>query len=728
MAEDYGYGYGRHRHEYDDAAEGYESGYDDEHDDVEDLDAADYEDYEDYDDDSVENDAPDWDDEPVGDRRFLTGAVDEPVDDVVEDPAANESPAYERIRRLKGSRRWRARNRRQGNWIPPDLREYGSPVFWPVGDPLEARRPGQGAPSWVSRDDILLEVLHQFLMTPLASCSELPRGMELELDERQVKEAARDLVKQGLLKSASFGCLMPPTPRYWVDPGDLDDGPVGELERAVVSWHRSDGVGCLLRYDMPRVEIINQVAVRYAVDGWALEGVAWVDREAVQAVALYNLRGSPEVRSTVSFMWVGQWDTEREIWERITDLPEAVGRITPPGIAGSVALIGADRWAVAGALPMAVEGLSAWRIEPADVAAWAYAGGWQAAGGASMLDGAAQPFTPNLTPVRLDRFVWPRAKRRLGRAGLDSIIKSCPWVRRDACTLFLILKLVGEYPGASIANYAALRGKSEKDRIIWRRMITLVDLGLAREAGIAGVANVRTSGRPLVFSNRGQGQMRYRVSLSPQGERELAEELAELGLAGGDPARPTADGAFRVMLDHGELSYREIVRRSGLRRLKDRLGTRRVHDDILVDLLGDFSLMGSEVVPASRARTVNAEGYGIDPDGLVYCCSPVGIGYHYLELELSHLGPEDVEARLRKYALRLTPYPLAVICRTDQGARNYDRLGQELGVPVVATSLLRLRKFGLAGPAWLHQGQEASLTPVPCPPRTATGPGPLSAP
>ena len=704
MAENYGYGYGGYRDEYDDeyddADVDYEAGYDD---------AAD--------DDAEHLDAADDDDRYEDDTDVLTGAVDEPVNEVLDDPAVNESASYQRIRRMKRSRRLQARARREGKWIPPDLTRFGSPVFGPVAEP---HAPGPARPMAIDLSEIGGggDVLRQVFMTPLLSGPELARA--LDLDEDLVLEAAQALQQEGLLRSVSVGCLLRPTARYWVAPVHVDTTPRSDLEQAVLSWHSDAGIGSLLRYSLLRIESINQVAVRYGVDGWALEGVAWAERDAVQAIGLYNRKQSPQVKSLVYFVWVSQWDTEREISERLMDLPEAVSRITEPGLSGSVALIGADRWAVTKALPMAIESLSAGQVEPADLAAWTYAAGWLAASGASLLDCAVQRFRPTLAPARLDRFVWPRSQRSLGKTHLESIINSCPWTRPDSRTLYRTLKLVGEHTGASIAHYGALAGESDSELITRKRLGTLLDLGLAREAGRVGVANLGTPDRPEVLSARGRGQLRYRVSLGPNGEEEPAKRQA--GESKEDHARRTANGAFRIMLDHGELSYREIVRRSGVGKLEDRFADRLGHEDVLVDLLGRLKVLGYEVAPASRARTVNAEGCGIDPDGMLYCTSPVGAGYHYFELELSHLTPGEIETRLQKYAQRHTSYPLAVVGKTDLGARHFDRIGQRLGVPVVATSLHRLRTIGFSGPAWLHQGQEAFVTPVPGPPRPATPP------
>ena len=104
MAENFGSGYGgRYRDEYDAAAE---------------TDAAEerlsyilerYVSAVDYGGDEY---SFDWEDESAGDEHLVTGAMDEPVDEVVDDPAAAESAAYQRIGRLKRSRRWLARARR----------------------------------------------------------------------------------------------------------------------------------------------------------------------------------------------------------------------------------------------------------------------------------------------------------------------------------------------------------------------------------------------------------------------------------------------------------------------------------------------------------------------------------------------------------------------------------------------------------------------------------------
>ena len=134
MAEDFGYGYGRYRDDHDNYDDHDDAAYEDDE-----GDAADYDDA-----DHADHAAADYDnaglltDEPVGDEGLLTAAVDEPVSDMVDDPAANESPDYERFRRMR-RRTWDLRKK---SWVPPDLRRYRQPVFYPVEEPDKA--PGTG--------------------------------------------------------------------------------------------------------------------------------------------------------------------------------------------------------------------------------------------------------------------------------------------------------------------------------------------------------------------------------------------------------------------------------------------------------------------------------------------------------------------------------------------------------------------------------------------------------
>ena len=511
MAENYGYGYGRYRDEYDDeyddAAEDDAAGYDDAaEDDAEYLDAADYDDYG-YEDDTV----------------VLTGAVDEPVNYVLDDPAVGESTAYERIRRMKGLSAVAGLGSSYRRLDPAEPHAVWLAGFWAGGGSRTHRGRHRLCPSTSPKSRGMF--FARFYMTPLLNGPELARA--LERDEAVVLEAAQALQQEGLLRSVSFGCLLRPTARYWVAPVHVDTTP-GAI------WSRLFCPGIV----MPALDLCSDILFPGSrastrspsgtwSTGWALEGVAWAERDAVQAIGFYNWKQSPQVKSLVYFVWVSQWDTEREIWERLTDLPEAVSRITPPGLSGSVALIGADRWAVAKALPMAVESLSASQVEPADLAAWTYAQGWQAASGASLLDGAVQDFRPNPGPGP----AWtgssgPGPSAALGKTKLSSIINACPWTRPDSRTLYRTLKLVGEHPGASIAHYGALAGESDSELISRKRLGTLLDLGLAREAGIAGVVNLGTPDRPEVLSARGRGQMRYRVSLGAERGGGASKEKA----------------------------------------------------------------------------------------------------------------------------------------------------------------------------------------------------------
>ena len=358
-----------------------------------------------------------------------------------------------------------------------------------------------------------------------------------------------------------------------------------------------------------------------------------------------------------------------------------------------------------------------------------------------MLKADAQAFTPKLKPVRLPRFFCPRPRRRI-KSHPDKVLASCPWARRDGHTLYECFNGVAEHLGGSIPNFCAVRGKSERDGSVYSGIRKLVKLGLAIEVGIFGRKNLSVLDRSQFYSERGQGQRRYRLTLDPRTEAMLAEletllaegqtgpltealetklnALAKLAkLAAEHSAGPRknhdcqmANGTHRLMLNHGHLSYKEIVRRYGVLKLANRLDHHLVHEDNILDFLGLFRLMGCDCVPPSRGMNVTVEGRRFCSDGRVYCSSPAGSGFHNLEFERSHLGPEEVRERLKRYLLQFLPYPVLAICLTDRGARHFDDIGQELGVPVVATSIPLLHEMGFEGEAWLHQGQRVSIHPV----------------
>ena len=494
MAENYGYG--RYREEDYDEYEDY--GYEAERDEAEHVEGAedDYHRSEGY---GYRDDTDGRTDESVGDDRFLTAAVDEAAHHAVDDPAVGESAAYEGINRMKDSWKGKARDRRKGPWIPPDLTGFDSPVFWPVEERqgLAPARHMATDPSNIKRD-----VLHRISVTLLVSCPEVARALDLEV--AVVKKAVRDLQKEELVRSVSFGYLMRPTERYWVGTETVD-GDWSDLDPAVLSWHSDDAIGSLLRNDIPRVESINQVAAQYARAGWQLEGLAWMDNEAVQAVGLYQWTRCVSVKSIVFFVWVSQLDSEREIWERLAAVPEALSTVTKLRTMGHLVLVGADRWAVSKAMPMAIESVKDWHMKPADVAAWTYADGWQAAKWEFMSEGE-KPFRPLLYAAPVGRFVWPWPQRKLGKMTLQRIIESCPWTRRDAPTLRRTLWNLAWYNGSSMGHQIALAGETDSGVLTRKRIRTALDLGLARKAGIAGVPSLGTPDRPEALSGRGGGR------------------------------------------------------------------------------------------------------------------------------------------------------------------------------------------------------------------------------
>lgn len=407
MAEDYRLGFGSNHDDYDDEYE----------DDVASDDDGGQDDY------RNEEAVDTLTDGSVDDSQLLTGATGEPVSYVPEEPTgAVESASDERLGHINRSWRGQARARREGSWIPPDLRAYVPPVFCPVGDQDKSHERARSA--HMTPWEVELKILRQVRMQPLVSCSEVARHQQLEV--AVVEADARALQRQGKLKGVKFGCLMPPTARYWEARESIDFGKLDSIDRDALSCHRDYAIESLLKYDAPKVDSINQLAVRYATGGWGLKRLAWVEEEAVQAVAVYQRGDGGSEQGLVYFVWLPLWASDREVNERLEALHAAVFLITRPGLSGPVVLVGPDRWAVAEALPLAVHCPKARRVKPANIAAWTYSGGWQAASGTSMLNSAAQPFRPTLSATAVDRFAWPVSLRRLGREILETLIENCP--------------------------------------------------------------------------------------------------------------------------------------------------------------------------------------------------------------------------------------------------------------------------------------------------------------
>ena len=121
----------------------------------------------------------------------------------------------------------------------------------------------------------------------LPSAGELWRATSLSSD--QFKERMKELRQRGLVDSAELGALVRAAPRYWVREEGIDRFEASAEQR---SWHGPDAVGCLIQYDMPKVEAVNAIAARYATaTGVPVSAVHWVERGPMSAVGEYAIPG-----------------------------------------------------------------------------------------------------------------------------------------------------------------------------------------------------------------------------------------------------------------------------------------------------------------------------------------------------------------------------------------------------------------------------------------------------
>ena len=519
----------------------------------------------------------------------------------------------------------------------------------------------------------------------LASASELRAGTGLSAD--QGKRGLQDLENHGLVaRTEELGCLLPGVPRLYQTEKGLH---FFEASEAQGSWHRANGVGNLIVYDLPRVEAINSIATLYPTGKWELSEIQLYEGEPMCGVAAYSQPGDPP--ACLLFCWISVMDTPSELHERLIALLAAMQGLSmhpdenffPAGLC----IVAADQWGAAQALVMASVVLS-WWVPPTHITAWWHNGHrWQVSDAYAVLTGipptAVRPLLPPISGLRRAMSV-----RKLGRRRFDRIVGKSPWAGRAGQSLFRVLTLVGQYPVAAVGHYQALAGEKSGGGEIARRLTKLVELGLIEIVAKKGRADAHRlrAGVPLTISDRGEGQDRY--ALTTGGRSEFCNAH------GGTPgvlARRTKLSSFHK----GVWSYR--------------------HEDGVYETLAQFSELGCAVAPGWRANTVLADHRRIEPDGIVLVGTPWGRLWSYLEFELSDRSWAAVKPRCEKYASphRLDDQPVLVVCHDDKAERNFERAGR-LHTPrprMLTTTLRRLRDAGVAGQGvWSDYGVPVTLT------------------
>ena len=166
------------------------------------------------------------------------------------------------------------------------------------------------------------------------------------LSEYQAKRGVRDLIAGGFVAKDVLGCLLPGVPRQRFMESGLEYLELSDEER---SLHGPDGLGNLIRYDLPKVEAMNAVSPFYATEGWEFYRVHWYEREPFFTATEYR-HPDQHRPAYLPFCWASTMDTQRELAERLEALPEAVQahsvypdeKFWPAGLT----VVGADEWAV----------------------------------------------------------------------------------------------------------------------------------------------------------------------------------------------------------------------------------------------------------------------------------------------------------------------------------------------------------------------------------------------
>ena len=117
------------------------------------------------------------------------------------------------------------------------------------------------------------------------------------------------------------------------------------------------------------------------------------------------------------------------------------------------------------------------------------------------------------------------------------------------------------------------------------------------------------------------------------------------------------------------------------------------HDAGLMKAIRGFAAQGANVAPGHREHHQWGKG-SIVPDAMVYVSqSPYGAGWAYKEHEMSGRGRYRATKKLAGYASkeRRHRWPLLLTLWNDEAGKIFHRVGAEGGVPMMTTTVERLR-------------------------------------
>ena len=358
------------------------------------------------------------------------------------------------------------------------------------------------------------QVGNELFWTVLPSTSLLATVSDLSAD--QLKRGVRDLNTKGFVEIHELGCLLPSVPLVRLTESGMDQFDATEVER---SWRGRDGLGNLVLYDFAKLEAVNAIAPFYATGGWVLWQIHWYEQEPMIAAAEYRHPHYYDPAYLV-FCWASMMDTQRELFEKLEALREAMPaqamNPTDPFWLAGLALVAASEWGAARALCMARAVLSGW-VESRRITGWYYgSGGWQVSDAVSARTGEPPEGIHPLLHL-VDRLRPSMSTRKLGLRKLENVLARSLWAGRGGHKLVELLTLVAIYPCGSVAQYRYLMGEKPGGKETKKRLKLLEKLRLVEVVTKHGRAKRPKRWRkdiPVTLSKRGQGAHRYSATLS----------------------------------------------------------------------------------------------------------------------------------------------------------------------------------------------------------------------
>ena len=127
---------------------------------------------------------------------------------------------------------------------------------------------------------------------------------------------------------------------------------------------------------------------------------------------------------------------------------------------------------------------------------------------------------------------------------------------------------------------------------------------------------------------------------------------------------------------------------------------RRDHEAGVEVFIGASREAGKQAAAGWRNyEEMGAQG-AVSSDAVVFLEDSIfGLGWVYLEYELSARGPKRVAKKLKNYLAtsRSDNRPLLVVCWNDNAEKNFQQAGWEANLPMLTTTLDRLKKHGPFG-------------------------------